>query len=245
MSTYTLRIADSFSAASIPLARLAEYMTELAKLLGETQHVHLDDVAEGSVLLRAEVDLPAAPAVRRRVIAVRDGIGADEAMRAFSRLDDLLAHDNAVGQLLDGDGAEIIPFPGKTRPIPLSYGPFREEGTLEGEVVRIGGKDSTIHIQLRDGEKVYSGCATTKEIARRLAPHMLGPTVRLYGTGTWERLGDGTWELRSFRVSDFEVLEDVSLADAIAKLRAIPGNEWPSLPNPVETLLDERGSSTH
>ncbi|WP_051231228.1 hypothetical protein [Kaistia adipata] len=245
MSTYTLRIAESFSAASIPLARLAEYMAELAKLLGETDHVHLNDVAEGSVLLRADVDLPAVPAVQRRVIAVRNGTAPDEAMRALNRLDDLLAQDNAVGQLLDGDGAEIIPFPGKTRPIPLSYGPFREEGTLEGEVVRIGGKDSTIHIQLRDGDKVYSGCATTKEIARRLAPHMLGPTVRLHGTGTWERLGDGAWELKSFRISDFEVLEDISLADAIARLRAIPGNEWPNLPDPVETVLDERGSSPH
>ena len=36
---YRLRI-DAFSVENLPMARLAEYMTELAKLLGEREHVH-------------------------------------------------------------------------------------------------------------------------------------------------------------------------------------------------------------
>jgi hypothetical protein len=243
MTTYTFRIAESFTIQTIPMARLAEYMAELARLLGEQEHVHLEEVVDGSVSLRAEVDAPSIPAVSARVLAVREGRGPEDATKAMQRLDDMLANDNAVGQLLDASNAEIIPFPGKNRPQPAIYGPFREEGTLEGEIVRIGGKDETIHVTLRDGSVLYSRCVATKEVARLMAPYILGPIVRVRGVGTWERLGNGTWELKSFRINDFDVLDDMPLVEAVAKLRAVPGNDWHKEDAPVEIVLNERGGS--
>lgn len=225
------------------MARLAEYMAELAKLLGEVEHVHFDKVYAGSVALKADIDAPAAPKVNERIFAVRDHSGPEDAMKAWQRLDDMLAADNAVGQLLDTNGAEIIPFPGKIRPTPVIYGPFKEEGSLEGEVVRIGGKDETIHVTIRDGEMLYSRCVASREVARRMAPYILGPTVRVRGTGTWERQSDGVWDLKSFRITDFDVLEDTPLVEAVAKLRAVPGNNWNDDPYPVDTILSERGDS--
>lgn len=241
MSAYRFEIAESFTPSTMPMCRLAEYMTELASLLGEPKHVHFVGVSEGSVRLLAEVDVHAVPAVRERVEAVRDHAAPEDAMRAAAALDDMLARDNAVGRLSDEQGAEIILFPGKNRPKPNVYGPFIEEGTLEGVIVRVGGRDRTVHVHIQDDTIVHTKCETTRELARRLAPHIYGATVRLHGIGTWKRLGTGSWELLKFRIQDFDVLDDTPLSELVAKLRLVPGNEWDKVNNPVEAIIEDRG----
>ncbi len=47
-----------------------------------------------------------------RAIDVVEGEGPEDALRAFKALDRRLAEDNATGHLYQGDGAEIIHFPG-------------------------------------------------------------------------------------------------------------------------------------
>lgn len=242
MGDYTFRIVDAFTAATMPMARLAEYMAELAKLIGEPEHVHFERVTDGSVKLVAVVDMPVEEPVRERLAGIRDRNGPPEALRAAERLDEMLAKDQASGQLLGEDGAEIIPFPGKNRAAAIVYGQFREDGTLEGEIVRIGGTKDDKNITLRDGQSTYSECVATTDIARQLLQYMWGPTVRLHGTGTWQRHEDGEWELKSFRVKSVEALDDVPLDDLVRQLRSIPGNRWDEESDPVKTILDERGS---
>jgi hypothetical protein len=48
------------------------------------------------------------------------------------------------------------------------------------------------------------------------------------------------WELRSFRISDFEVLDDAPLLEVVGKLRKVKGSDWSAVPDPVRTLLAER-----
>ena len=237
---YHFIISESWHVGTIPMARLAGYMTELAKLLGENEHVHFEGVEEGSVRALIRVEEPAAPKVRERVARVHAGDGPDDAMRAFTKLDAMLAEDNATGHLAASDGAEIIPFPGKNREPRASFGPFAQEGTLEGEIVSLRGKDETIHVILRDGPVEYSGCETTPDIGRRLSQYFRNGVIRLSGTGTWFRDGDGCWELRRFRIKAFEPLDDTPLTEVVAKLRATPGNEWDQIADPVGTLLAER-----
>jgi hypothetical protein len=121
---------DAFTPATLPMERLAEYMTEFAKLLGEAQHVHFVDVGEGSAILRARVEPVAVPKVERRINAVRQGNGDASTIKILKSLDDMLANDNAIGQLLDEAGAEIILFQGRNRPKPLVFGPIRADGVL-------------------------------------------------------------------------------------------------------------------
>ncbi|TXM88865.1 hypothetical protein FV232_25455 [Methylobacterium sp. WL30] len=101
---YRLRI-DAFRPETLPMARLAEYMAELARLLGEQDKVHFEKVEPGSAVLVTVVEASAAPKVDLRVRQVREGRGPVEALKAFRGLDDLLAKDNAIGTLTSADGA--------------------------------------------------------------------------------------------------------------------------------------------
>ena len=59
---------------------------------------------------------------------------------------------------------------------------------------------------------------------------------RAIGEGRWRRVPDGKWELEQFAVSHFEVLDDASLPDVVARLRAIEGSDWKKLGDPLSEL---------
>jgi hypothetical protein len=221
---YRLRI-DVFSVEALPMSRLAEYMAELARLLGEQEHVHFSRLESGSTVLVSSIEAVAAPKIIERLGQVREGYGPKDAMQAYRALDNLLARDNAVASL-SGDGAEIIAFPGRTRPKPMRYGPFREEGSLDGVVIRLGGRDDTIPVHLEDAEGAVYPCQTTVEISKQLSRHYRGSTVRVYGSGRWVRDENGSWNLLDFSISRFEVIDDSPLTDVVAKLRSVKGGEW-------------------
>lgn len=241
METFRFRIVNSYTPATLPMARLVDYLAEYARLLGETEHVHFDRVIDGSAQLAAWADEPAVPKVRVRLLTAAAGNASDDVERAIRKLDDLLAEDNASGQLLDAQGAEIIAFPGRERPQPQVFGPFSQEGSIEGEIVSIGGKDETIHVHIRDEGTVYTSCVATKELARELGHHLLGAPVRLQGTGRWMRHGDGTWELRHFRINSFDVLKVDPIGSIVNELRAVHPSGWDE-EDPVGAIMRERGT---
>lgn len=237
---YRFQIVGSYTPATLPMERLADYIAALAKLLGESAQVHFRDVVSGSAVLVADVDEPAQPKVRDRVRAVRDGVGPKDAQTAFHALDDLLRKDDATGLLTIDTGAIVLPFPGRERPEPIAFGPFRQDGTLDGQVIRIGGKDDTVPVHLRDGDMIHTGLFADPELARQIAQHFRSSTLRVHGTGTWFRSGEGTWELRSFRIKSFKVLSDQPLNKIVDSLRQVEGNRWNEVPDPVRTLLEGR-----
>jgi hypothetical protein len=239
-SEYLFRIADSYTPATFPMERLAEYIAALARLLGESAHVHFHAIEEGSVKLKARVDEPARLKVRERVRAVRDGGGPRDARKAYDTLDDMLRKDNTSGALAGDDGAIVIRFPGRTRPEPLAFGPFRQECTLDGQIFRIGGKDETKHVHIRDGAVEFTDLVASEAVAMQLRHHLFGPMLRFHGEGTWFRHGDGAWELRQFRIKSFEELEDRPLSEVVASLRAVKGSTWRDVADPVRELLEDR-----
>ena len=237
---YRFRIAGSYSPETLPMERLAEYVAALARLFGEPSSVHFQGIKTGSAVLVAAIDHPARPKVRDRLLRLKEGNAAKDIQKAYSDLDDLLRKDNAIGELSAETGAVVLPFPGRTRPEPVAFGPFRQEGSLEGQVIRVGGKDETVPVHLRDGAIIHSGLNTTQELARQIAHHLFGPTLRVFGTGTWFRGGDGCWQLKSFRITDFAVLDDATLSDVVKALRHVEGSGWGEVPDPIQALLEER-----
>lgn len=222
---YRLKI-DVFSVESLPMSRLAEYMAELARLLGEQERVHFSRLEHGSAVLVSSIEEPAAPKVGERLQKVREGLGPKDAMQAYKALDTLLAKDNAIATLTTEGGAEVIAFPGRTRPKPIRSGPFRESGFLDGTVIRLGGRDDTIPVLLRDADGAEYQCQTSVELSKQLAPHYRGPTVRVHGSGKWVREEDGSWTLQQFDIDRFEVIDDSPLTEVVAKLRAVEGSDW-------------------
>ncbi|MBK8210226.1 MAG: hypothetical protein IPK78_09860 [Rhodospirillales bacterium] len=234
---YRFRI-DVYTPETIPLATLARYMERLAQLLGSEHGVHFAGLEDGSTQLLGRVDHEEVPKVRDRLDQVRRGEAPPAAMKVFDEIDHLLAADNAVGALYEevqGHTAQIIAFPGRTRPKPARYGPFNQEGSLDGFLVSIGGVDKTISLQLQNGDIKYTGCETTREIARQLGKHCSSP-VRIHGTGRWLREEDGTWTLKRFRVQSFEVLRREDLKEVVERLRAVEGSAWRELDDPTAAL---------
>ena len=106
-------VIDGCSPNTLPMARLAEYMTELARLLGRADQVHFVRVEGGSAVLVQSVEPEAAPDVRERLRSLQQDNPPDDAAKAFANLNRYLADDNATGILQEGESAEVIRFPGR------------------------------------------------------------------------------------------------------------------------------------
>ncbi|PHY12974.1 hypothetical protein CSW58_08960 [Caulobacter sp. B11] len=217
---YTFRI-DAFTPDTLPMSRLAQYISALAELVGSKDATHFDRVFKGSAKLAWRVEDQDAPKVERRLLAIRTGQPAKDAERAFKSIDDMLAEDNAIAELMSPTGDVVIPFPGRTRPKSLVFPAFTQAGSIDGQVVSIGGRDKSAHVILQDGPIAYSNIELKRDVARLLAPYLYGPKIRLFGSGRWERTLDGSWKLLRFSVDRYDVLDDTPLAEVIADIRSL------------------------
>ncbi len=225
---------DAYSPETMPMARLAEYLGLLAGILGEASSVHLVRLEAGSTTIVHRIDREAIPKVRDRAASVRRGDGPLEAVRAYRTINQLLRDDNAVGVLREAAG-EIIRFPGRE----ISEEKFesvKQRGTIDGEVIRIGGSRKYVPITLRCEDRELSGCWALRPMAKRLAQRLFEP-VRLFGRGRWTRDADGNWNLEQFTVDSFEPLRDEPLSKTLAGLRKIAAG-WKDAS--VEELLTIR-----
>ncbi len=229
---------DAFTPETIPMARLAAYLASFAELLGHPEHVHFGRLKSGSVGVAAIVDEIAQRKVEKRMEEVRYGVGSQPARRALKSIDDQLAEDNAIGRICRGK-AKLIEFPGRTRPVEGRLGPVEQAGTLDGEVIQIGGRDETINIHLKAGDQIHI-CVTSKGIARRLAPYIFGSVIRLRGSGTWARKDSGGWILKRFEIVEFETLDERRLSKVFDDLRTRLTPPVGGRMNPVELMGELR-----
>jgi hypothetical protein len=219
---------DAFQPDTIPMARLAEYMSELATLLGHEKAVHFVRLDRGSVALVHRVDIEERPQVDARLQALRQGVAPADVIKAYRRIDDMLASDDATGELSDEQVNVVVPFLGRTRPKPAEFKAFSEQGSLDGIPVRVGGIEEIVPIHLQESgvnPKIHI-CQARRELARAIATHLFTTPIRVYGMGRWRREASGEWHLVSFVANDFEVLDDTPLDAVVARLRGIPGNKW-------------------
>jgi hypothetical protein len=220
---FTLRI-EGLTPEDLPMRRLAAYLDQFARLLGEEASTRFDGVCDGSARLIARALPVAVPKVRTRLAAARDDVQS-EGHALINDLDEMMTADNASGTLSEEDQpAVIIHFPGiKARAARLP--PVTEAGAIQGFLIRLGGSPRDPHATLRDGDRQYR-CAVSLDLALKLREHLYGPRpIRLHGHGRWRRTPDGTWELTEggFRASHFEPLDPLSLPEAAEKLRAAGG----------------------
>lgn len=228
---FKLRIT-AYSPDTIPMNRLAEYMLQVAALMGSEAHVHFNGLNKGSTILCVKVEQEDVPKVSERLTMANNVDAPADVARPFRALNDLLRMDKARATLKHGS-AQIIKFPGCDTPVIQRIGPVKEAGQLEGTVISVGGKDSTKHIRMQghDGEE-YKLTTRSLELAKDLGSNLFSP-VRVNGMGTWYRNADGQWELENFIVQSCEPLEDASLIEAVAALRDIDGDDWKRLPDPL------------
>ncbi len=239
-NTFTFYIA-AYSPETIPMARLALYMQAFAAMLGHEHGVHFDHLKPGSTQVVTRVEWEEIPKVADQLDRVRRKEASQDALRAWDDIDRLLADDNATGYIYAGSNQseQIIEFPGAKRPRPVRYGPFTQEGSIDGILVSVTGADQTIHLQLQNGSLKYTGIETDREMGRRLGKHFLEP-IRLHGSGRWLREEDGRWTLRRFKVRGFDTLKDGALAESLEALRGVHGSHWAEMDDPLAALDELR-----
>ena len=241
-STYYFAI-DALTPDRLPMARLAEYMADLASLFGHKEHVHFDRVAPGSAVLVQHVDDDHRDRVRERLDSASvDGAVPIDVADAVESLNARLAKDDATGRLSDRSGAEVICFPGRDRPSPRTFGPFNEMCSFDGMLIRVGGKDESVPVHLQAGDKIHI-CNADRALARRLAPHLYEGTLRVWGEGRWEREADGSWKLHRFNISEFKLLDDAPLGQVVEQLRAVKGSGWKKFDDPIAEIMRLRRDS--
>ncbi len=222
--TYYRFTIDAYTPETLPMARLAEYISDLADLFGHKENVHFLKLEKGSAVPVIGVDFPTAPKVRERLHLVRNSEGPPEALRAYHEIDKRLAQDNATGGIRESRAKhELIAFPGRDRKRSLIYGPFNQPGTIYGELIKVGGEQDIVPVHIEEARGRVHICQANRAMARKVAQHLFGPPLRLHGQGRWERDEAGNWQMRRFTIESFEVLDNAALSKVVQKLRAIDG----------------------
>lgn len=232
---------DIFKPDTIPMSRLAQYMSELAALYGSEPLVHFKELRSGSAILKAVVDASATETVESRLRLVHDQAAPDDLKRAYQSLNGMLKSDRAVGEIKQAQGAVILAFPGRNTPVQKTYR-VKEVGVLDGVLIRIGGKDNTVPVWLKDMDGTIHKCEANSEMARELIKEYLSSPLRVTGQGDWLRGEDGAWTLERFKITAWESLDEKPIADIVNAARNTKGNGWNELDDPIKEHHHMRGS---
>ena len=81
----------------------------------------------------------------------------------------MLCEDKTTGHLKVKRGATIYQFPGHKTPL-IHEAVVQEFGELEGEIIRVGGKDDSVPVWIQGVDGAVNKCVATKAIARELGP---------------------------------------------------------------------------
>lgn len=231
---------DVLTPDALPMGRLAEYMADLARMFGETDSVHFVRLDSGSTVLVQRVDENAELKVRSRIRNVQSGEGPADALAAYERLNRRLLDDNAVADLADEKGNNIVRFPGREAKEPVTFGAFNQPGSLDGVLIRVGGVKDTVPITLQTADGLQVHCVATRDLAKTIAQYLFGQELRVHGNGRWYRDRTGEWQLKRFTVGRFEILGGDPLSVVVSRLRAVEGNEWTEAEDPWVELARER-----
>jgi hypothetical protein len=219
------------------MARLAEYMADLARLLGTQEHVHFVGIEEGSLVLLQEIEYEAVPKIRDRINGIKHHNAPADAIAAYEQIDRRLKEDNGTAFLEaveDRSIARVIEFPGRDREALQKFEPIHQSGTLDGVLIRVGGRDETVPVYLEEGNTIHK-CSANRAMAKKLAAHLFVGTLRVTGIGKWNRDDFGNWVFERFTINDFEVLNDTGLKEAVKDLRDIE-SPFRSIDDPVGEL---------
>ena len=234
---YRLKI-EAYTPDTMPMERLAKYLSELAQMLGERTSVHFVRLDHGSTSIVHRIEREAIPKIRTRTAAVRRGIGPRDSVYAYRKINKMLREDNGTAIWREENTSEeILVFPGRNDAEEAVSG-ISQRGSIDGEVIRVGGFQKIVPIILKREEEELSGCWANRIVAKALARKLFEP-VRLFGTGRWNRDDDGKWNLHIFRVENFTPLRDASLSEALSEIRAI-GGEWG--PGSLDEAIAIRGN---
>lgn len=240
-AVYDFRI-DVWRPETLPLKRLSEYASELAKLFGSSADVHLLKIRKGSAVPEIAVAATAQASVAQRLALVGARNAPEDVTRPYRKVNDYLREDGGSAVLKVKGGARIIDFPGCRTPLAEEV-IIHEAGRLDGVVIRVGGSDETVPVWLEGENRERLRCVSSRAIAKELALHLFDDPVRVAGNGKWRRNADRMWELEEFNVTSWELPGAAPLDEMVNTLRDVPENGWAELDDPQAEWRRVRGQS--
>ncbi len=222
---------------NLSLEDVGQYLADFADLLGKDATPKYHSIRRGSLTMRAKVPAEREIDVKTRGFLLRTGDAPEDAIRARERISRRLGINRAKrATLLDSTNSKVIEIPVEK---PLAIAPpvpnFVRAGSLQGKIIRIGGKQDPVSVEVQDVDGFVYLCRASRDVARKLARDMFDPVVRIHGSGRWYRTDEGVWRVDDFQISHHEVLDDTSFAQVISELRAIPAG-WKGLSDPYNEL---------
>jgi hypothetical protein len=208
----------------LPLEDIGAYLSDFADLIGRDSEPRYQGIKRGSLTLLARVPMDREIDVKTRGFLLRTGDAPEDAVRARERISKRLGANKARrATVLDSSNSRVVEIPVERPSAELvSIPSFERSGFLQGRIIRIGGKQETVPVELQDTDGHVYQCRAKREIARRLAKEMFDRTVRVHGRGRWTRDSGGTWYVDNFQISSFDLLDDEPLIEVINEIRKIP-----------------------
>lgn len=231
-------VLEGFTPDTIPMSRLAEYLRQMAKMLGYEGAVHFQRVENNCTALVAKIDPRTAGKVRAQVRAIREKKAPADAMNASAAINRMVAEDKTTGLLREQKGV-VIRFPG-TRPAQNMALEVPDEGTVIGYLYMLSdaGREFHARIKLESGNTLM--CTVTDEIAKKLRSHLF-ETVKVSGPGIWARDTDGAWAALKLEIKEVVPVKSTSLRSVIDELRQID-IDWPEDVFETNDGHDQNGS---
>lgn len=236
---FELRLASA-DRATFPMARLAEYLTQWANLLGPTNRPVFQGLVKGSVRIRACVHATAKAETAHRI---RNAQLDPDAAPFVQKLERMVAQDGfRYGRIRDRSGRDLLRVVPSPEPL-VEAMTVTDSVEIDGWVCRVEGRDKTTHIGLVEAGTGRSIAlqTTSDPLAVRFAQHFRGSSLRVRTHGTWTRSLEGVWEPKALTADDFEVLDDTPAGAVLEQLRGIPGNNWATMEDHEQRWREIRG----
>jgi hypothetical protein len=228
--TFSLHI-KSFTPETIPFKRLLEYLSQLEKLF-DGDDVHFTRVAKGSAAPEFIVKTDIAYKIEEKINSLNN---VDNP--TFSKLAKLLQEDNTSAYFTKNKKRI---FEIKVANDNLQKCDIKEEYELYGYVIKVGGRDDTVPLSLRDlyDDTIIYNCNTSRNLAKDIAKYLFETPIKLSGIANWIKMGNSsTWELKNFNIKNFETIELTTLENDLTKLFEV-NKEWYEN-HTIESFIEE------
>ncbi|MDA0369724.1 MAG: hypothetical protein O2995_15195, partial [Proteobacteria bacterium] len=224
LTIYTFKIED-FTPKSMPFGRLVEYYSEIKRMLGVADNLHLVNVIESSHGSAFAIDHNHEAALVKRMSALKDGTAPKSAVRAQNTLNAMLKEDGTSGIFYDSSRDNVVNFPGKLSADGTRI-QIRDSATFTGELYHIAGTKDDAKIRISTDAYGVVFCTTTRDIAKALRDFLF-EDVKVSGRGVWTKGENGAWDIDDFSITDFAPVTRENLRKAVDRIRA-RGIDWPS-----------------